>query len=882
MTAPAFAELVLAAATRTPCPCGKILRHLMVMATTSSDESPPAACSPHVATASNPFHGTRMNRCTESVPLGSTLLADTAESVAGTHPQHASQRVLCTIVERCGASLTARLPPLWHLLVAPLCTFAASVTGAADTGEEVGTESSITSCCHMLQVLACSFAEEVHRQIVELRDAFLVTMAAGGHILPASAALAALAAAQPAVYIEPLVASISTLMHADEAEARRHTGIALLTALLQPERSLTTSLLPFMPLIAAPALALMSDPAHTVRALAAAAFGQLVAIMPLSAGMPVPATPSLATALRDKRVADSTFLEQLTAQHRIDPYKLPVKPEGVTLRSYQRDGIAWLAFLRRFGLHGILADDMGLGKTLQTLSIVVSAMQEAAEYSSSAPARPSLIVCPASLVGHWVAEAARFYGHTPLVPIALQGSAAQRTAMQDQVTAGGTWMLLVAAYDTVRTDVSWLSHLPWLYCVLDEGHVIRNPKAKTAQACKQVCCQRDYVMLSCLRLRSFVLLSTSGIIVLAALRAYCVTKVASCSWWQNIGSCCLAPLSKTVHRRCGASLTSLCRGFLAQKTCSTPASVLGMPCEMARRAREAKKAANSPMPWRSCTSRYYHLCCGAQKIRCSATYHQRSCKCASIASPCATGMPRSGSSTCEDGTLGQRLPFVQDILCDMTALQQRMYDAVSLDDRAAPDTDKAGDTVAANPAAHSVETIIFLRKLCSHPALAVDWDNPVHVAAVEAALPASTPADNMSSKLRELAQAPKLQALRQLLASCGVVFSDAGCGTASTSRETATHRLLVFAQLKGTLDMVEETILLPEGVSFVRLDGDVKAAHRQAVVDQFNGDPTISVMLLTTSVGGLGLNLTTADTVVFLEHDWNPMKDVQVRAAPLC
>ena len=45
---------------------------------------------------------------------------------------------------------------------------------------------------------------------------------------------------------------------------------------------------------------------------------------------------------------------------------------------------------------------------------------------------------------------------------------------------------------------------------------------------------------------------------------------------------------------------------------------------------------------------------------------------------------------------------------------------------------------------------------------------------------------------------------------------------------------------------------------------------------RFNGDPSIDILLLTTHVGGLGLNLTGADTVVFVEHDWNPMKDLQV------
>lgn len=63
--------------------------------------------------------------------------------------------------------------------------------------------------------------------------------------------------------------------------------------------------------------------------------------------------------------------------------------------------------------------------------------------------------------------------------------------------------------------------------------------------------------------------------------------------------------------------------------------------------------------------------------------------------------------------------------------------------------------------------------------------------------------------------------------------------------------------------------------------GRVEAARRFGIVQQFNADPTIPVMLLTTHVGGLGLNLTAANTVIFLEHDWNPMKDLQVKQAVL-
>lgn len=51
---------------------------------------------------------------------------------------------------------------------------------------------------------------------------------------------------------------------------------------------------------------------------------------------------------------------------------------------------------------------------------------------------------------------------------------------------------------------------------------------------------------------------------------------------------------------------------------------------------------------------------------------------------------------------------------------------------------------------------------------------------------------------------------------------------------------------------------------------------------RFNNDPSIDVLLLTTHVGGLGLNLTGADTVIFIEHDWNPMKDLQVSLLMFC
>jgi TATA-binding protein-associated factor len=79
------------------------------------------------------------------------------------------------------------------------------------------------------------------------------------------------------------------------------------------------------------------------------------------------------------------------------------------------------------------------------------------------------------------------------------------------------------------------------------------------------------------------------------------------------------------------------------------------------------------------------------------------------------------------------------------------------------------------------------------------------------------------------------------------------------------------------LDIIEEDLFRPlmPTVTYMRLDGSTPANQRHGVVQTFNSDPSIDCLLLTTSVGGLGLTLTGADTVIFVEHDWNPMKDLQ-------
>ena len=86
--------------------------------------------------------------------------------------------------------------------------------------------------------------------------------------------------------------------------------------------------------------------------------------------------------------------------------------------------------------------------------------------------------------------------------------------------------------------------------------------------------------------------------------------------------------------------------------------------------------------------------------------------------------------------------------------------------------------------------------------------------------------------------------------------------------------MLIFAQMTTMLDLLE-TYLRARQHKFVRLDGSTKVSDRAAVVSGFQSDDSIFVFMLSTRAGGLGINLTAADTVVFFESDWNPTVDQQ-------
>ncbi|XP_063880762.1 DNA excision repair protein ERCC-6-like [Scylla paramamosain] len=90
------------------------------------------------------------------------------------------------------------------------------------------------------------------------------------------------------------------------------------------------------------------------------------------------------------------------------------------------------------------------------------------------------------------------------------------------------------------------------------------------------------------------------------------------------------------------------------------------------------------------------------------------------------------------------------------------------------------------------------------------------------------------------------------------------------------HRVLLFTQSRQMMCILEK-FLMDESYSYLKMDGTTTVASRQPLINKFNSDPSYFVFLLTTRVGGLGVNLTGADRVVIYDPDWNPSTDSQAR-----
>lgn len=142
------------------------------------------------------------------------------------------------------------------------------------------------------------------------------------------------------------------------------------------------------------------------------------------------------------------------------------------LKEYQIKGLEWLVSLYNNNLNGILADEMGLGKTIQTIALVTYLMERKRNHG------PFLIIVPLSTLSNWILEFDRWA--PTVIKIPYKGSVEVRKLLQSQIK-GTKFNVLMTTYEYVIRDKSVLAKIKWNYCIIDEGHRMKNHHCKLTQ-----------------------------------------------------------------------------------------------------------------------------------------------------------------------------------------------------------------------------------------------------------------------------------------------------------------------------------------------------------------------------------------------------------------
>ncbi|KAG2617033.1 hypothetical protein PVAP13_3NG178092 [Panicum virgatum] len=794
--ADALAELICSCVGRKPGPNDKLTKNLCTLTCTDASETPQAAIINSMQVVEDQNLLSIGKRFSSHRSRGHTVSGSEERSkMEGFISRRGSELAFKHLCEKFGPSLFEKLPKLWDCLtefLKPVKTEDGPKddTSIAQLGRsyEDKDPQSLINNIQVVRSITPHLAEPLRPQLLSLLPCILgcvrhphvaVRLAAARCITSMAKSLADDVMVLVIENVIPMLSDLSSVC------ARQGAGM-LLSLLVQ---GLAVELVPYAPFLVVPLLKCMSDPDGSVRQTVTHSFAVLVPLLPLSKGASLPG--GLSERLSSS-AEDVQFLEQLLDNSQIDDFKLNIDL-SVELRRYQQEGINWLAFLRRFKLHGILCDDMGLGKTLQASAIVASDIAESrARNDEKDPT--SLIICPSTLVAHWEYEIEKYIDSSIMKPLQYVGSSQDRVTLRSQFDK---FNVIITSYDIIRKDIDFLGNIPWNYCVLDEGHIIKNSRSKITSAVKQLKAQHRLIL--------------SG-----------------------------TPIQNNVLEL-WSLFDFLMPGFLGTE--KQFQATYGKPLLAAKDSKCSAKDAEAGI------------------LAMEALHKQV--------------MPFLLRRTKDEVLSDLPEKIIQDRYCDLSLLQLKLYDKFSSSNAKEEISTivKANESEESAPqpkaTRHVFQSLQYLLKLCSHPLLVTGENPPDHLVDLLKEIGVGS-----GGELHELHHSPKLVALQEILQECGI-GSEISSPDASTA--IGQHRVLIFAQHKAFLDIIEKDLFQShmKSVTYLRLDGSVEAEKRFEIVKAFNSDPTIDVLLLTTHVGGLGLNLTSADTLVFMEHDWNPMKDLQ-------
>ncbi|KZO99381.1 hypothetical protein CALVIDRAFT_534356 [Calocera viscosa TUFC12733] len=552
---------------------------------------------------------------------------------------------------------------------------------------------------------------------------------------------------------------------------------------------------------------------------------------------------------------------------------------GATLRPYQRIGLNWLVTLHSNGLNGILADEMGLGKTLQVIALLAH-LREHGVWG------PFLIVCPLSVVHNWVSEFEKF---TPSIPVVMyHGTPDERRELQRTVlvppykdrgpapkklklhkpagrksmpgTRSGTpaasteetFPIVVTTYEMVIRDKAFLGAFKWKHLIVDEGHRLKNMESRIIKEIKLYKSDNRLILTGTPLQNNLAELWSLLNFILPDV----FDDLDAFQQWFDFDEITSAPsdsaatLSSEQTAQIVNSLHDILKPFLLRRL-KTDVEIDLPP----------KKEYVLYAPLTQLQSELYKAIAGGGIREWLIEKKMGGTKKKELPKVEEDDEDEEQSGRYRRKLRKGRTVNYAHALEENDDTYMQRWEETAGREPEAKEEEKTAEEVGADwmmaKARKSVANmnlqnrVMQLRKVCSHPFL-FEW--PID------------PATGQQVVNDELVGASgKMLLLDRLLEA---LFKEQ-------------HKVLLFSQFTTMLDIVQDWATEFKGWEICRIDGSTAPLDRRSEMDRFNkgGDAPDAprLFLLSTRAGGLGINLVSADTVIFYDQDWNPQMDLQAQ-----
>ncbi|KAF3942245.1 hypothetical protein ABW19_dt0202314 [Dactylella cylindrospora] len=571
-------------------------------------------------------------------------------------------------------------------------------------------------------------------------------------------------------------------------------------------------------------------------------------------------TAAVKEALEAAADDDNTETFGATATEKLHT-RQPKLVTGCVMKEYQLEGLEWMASLFENGLNGILADEMGLGKTLQTISLFAF-LKEMGVHG------PFLVAAPLSTLANWVDEFAKF---TPDIAVVLyHGNPQEREEIRnkklktkDHRNVGPKFPIVCTSYEIIMNDRKYLAAYDWKYIVVDEGHRLKNFNCRLVRELEKYTSANRLLLTGTPLQNNLVELWS----LLHFLLPQVFNDVESFQSWFDFSDLQSGKGSKELKKSLGTNLVSSLHQILKPFL-----------------LRRLKTDVELSLP----KKREYVLYAPLSQTQ-KELYRRI--------------LDRKAEEFLLQKLLGEKRAFVATKTSPIPTLSKGKRGA-DTPKRKADEIDEVEDSPSRNLAVPPQS----LRSSRSKKKLRVDYkekSDREYFKEIEASSDQSKEATpdlsaeevTYQAAVKEIKSKKMQNPVMQLRLACnsphlfywpwGDKDPDETLVTESGKMMLLDrlvpelfkrgHKVLIFSQFKVQLDIIQEWATTLRGWNCCRIDGSVKQEDRRDMIKSFNSDSQYKLFLLSTRAGGLGINLTSADTVILYDSDWNPQQDLQAQ-----